>query len=259
MVPHLPVQSPGTHAAHWCVAPSQTWPGAHAPQAMRLPQASPRNPQWKPMAPHASVTHRCVCGSQFAFIVGSQVPQASAPAHVESGPQPTPEIGSSSAGNLRPCPIPIRPATARGVVPLARFVGPDVAIPCGACVGTTHARIAAGGIARPVGSARHQSDRTNRKNECCPSQSASGTQNENHSPIWRKPQLPVNPKRAESTSPPFRGSPRRQDARTGTDPIPRRLRVSGDPLLWARFCPPHLFGRRRRRVQRTKVETTWYM
>jgi hypothetical protein len=91
MVPHLPVQSPGTQAAHWWVAPSQTCPGAHVPQATRFPHASPRKPHFAPMAAHTSVTHWCVLGSQLIFIVASHVPHASAPAQVESGPQLTAE------------------------------------------------------------------------------------------------------------------------------------------------------------------------
>ncbi len=88
--PHWPVQSPATHAVHLCVAPSQTWPAAHVPQTVRLPQASPRTPHVAPMAPHASVTHSCLFGSHVDFAVASHVPHASAPAQVESGPQPTP-------------------------------------------------------------------------------------------------------------------------------------------------------------------------
>jgi hypothetical protein len=55
--PQRPAQVSGWQLAHWFVAPSHTWPKAHAPQSMPPPQASVIVPQ--PEFPHAcsGLTH----------------------------------------------------------------------------------------------------------------------------------------------------------------------------------------------------------
>jgi hypothetical protein len=56
-VPHLPVQVSATQGLHVCVAPSQTLPRGHVPQAVVLPHASSTNPHWAPAELHAPAMH----------------------------------------------------------------------------------------------------------------------------------------------------------------------------------------------------------
>ena len=104
--PHLPVQSPGTQAEHWCVSPSQTWPCGHVPHVVRFPHLSGSIPQAAPAVAQAFVTHLLEVGSQVDIIFGSHVPHSSVPAQVESGPQVAPSARQVVCLHPLPGPVP---------------------------------------------------------------------------------------------------------------------------------------------------------